>query len=133
MPLSKATNMGILSCLLPCAAPLAGGCGGTGYASATVSGRVTIDGAAVPKGFITFTPLQDTAGPAVGAPIVDGAYRCPMVPQGKLRATFIAIAAEPEIFIEKVGNVPHEVPKDILPAACRQGRECDVPRQRGED
>ena len=103
-----------------------GGCGGPKYPASTVTGRVTIDGAPVPKGYITFSPTDGTAGPVVGAPIHDGEYRCELVPQGKLHVTFIAQAAEPMTIFDKANNTNRLVPKDILPPACQQGQTLDV-------
>ena len=102
------------------------GCGGPSYSSLTVSGRVTIDGAAVPKGYVQFGPVGDTSGPAVAAEIHDGDYRCEKVPQGKVRATFIAQAAEPTTVFDKANNCTHEVPKDILPPSCRDGLPAEI-------
>jgi hypothetical protein len=53
--------------ILGMAAP---GCG----TSASVSGQVTYEGAAVKKGLITFLPA-DGNGPAAAGPITDGSYR----------------------------------------------------------
>jgi hypothetical protein len=118
-------NLVATSCLAALLLALAG-CGGTRYPSATVSGRVTIDGAAVPEGFITFAPAAGASGPAVGAEIRNGDYRCERVPQGKARATFVAQAAEPMTIFHKADKAPHEVPKDILPPAYRQGVVVEV-------
>ena len=76
----------------PCLRP--GRPGGRNYASATVKGRVTIDGAPVPKGYVCFSPVGSTPGPVVAAEIHDGEYRCKNVPQGKVQVTFIAQVTE---------------------------------------
>jgi hypothetical protein len=112
--------------LLAAAAMLCGGCGGPNYALSTVTGRVTIDGAAVPKGCITFSPTEGSRGPAVGAPIQDGEYRCEKVPRGKVCVTFIAQAAEPTKLYDKYRNMTHQVPTDILPPSCRQGQTAEI-------
>jgi hypothetical protein len=80
-----------------------------------VSGEVRIDGNAVPRGFITFSPTTKDQGPVVGAPIEDGKYRCDRVPVGNLTATFIAQAAEPTTVYDIVTKTKHEIPKNILP------------------
>ncbi len=112
--------------LLLTMALLAGGCGGPKYASSTLTGRVTIDGVAVPKGYITFSPIAGSPGPVVGAPIHDGEYRCENVPRGKVQVTFIAQAAEPTTIFDKANNTTHQVPKDILPPACREGQTAEI-------
>lgn len=42
-----------------------------------LSGKVTLDGAPLPSGYITFRPLHETAGPTAGAEILAGEYRIP--------------------------------------------------------
>jgi hypothetical protein len=105
---------------------VSGGCRGSRYPSSTVTGRVTIDGAPVPKGYITFCPAANSQGPVVGARIVDGKYRCEKVPWGKVQVTFIAQAAEPMEIFDKANNTTHEVPRDILPPECRQGQTAEI-------
>jgi len=114
------------ACLLAACALVSGGCGRTRYPSSTVQGKVTIDGVAVPKGHITFSPIGETKGPTIADKITNGEYRCEKVPQGRVQVTFIAQAAEPTLVFDKVNNVNHEVPKDILPPACRQGQPADI-------
>jgi len=41
---------------------------------AAVGGKVTLDGAAIVRGTISFYPSGNTKGPASGGPIEDGAY-----------------------------------------------------------
>ena len=103
---------------------LAATCGcrqGPGYETATVVGKVTIDGAAVPKGYVTFTPAVGTPGPVTGGAIVDGAYRCESVPVGDHTATLIAQAAEMTTILDVSSGQEQLVPRDILPAAYRNG------------
>jgi len=101
------------------------GCGGRGYDNLTVEGNVTIDGVAVPKGSLTFSPLDDS-GPVVGTEIVDGKYACEGVPVGRHRVMIIAHAAEMDKFEEVATGAVHEVPRDILPAKYCQGMEITV-------
>jgi hypothetical protein len=96
------------------------------YPTATVSGRVTIDGAPVPKGSINFAPVSGTTGAVVGADIKAGVYRCDLVPLGKLNVTFIAHAAEPTKMIEKATGMTREVPLDILPPAYANGLAVEI-------
>jgi hypothetical protein len=102
------------------------------YATATVSGKITIDGVPVPKGAITFTPLRGTTGASVGSEIKAGQYRCSLVPRGKLNVTFIAHAAEPTTMIEKATGATREVPRDILPPAYADGVPVEVTGDRSD-
>ena len=99
---------------------------GPKYATATVSGHITIDGAAVPKGAINFAPMPGTIGAVVGAEIKAGEYHCSLVPLGKLNVTFIAHAAEPMTMIEKATGATREVPRDILPPAYANGIPVEI-------
>ena len=105
---------------------------GPKYATATVSGRVTIDGAAVPKGAISFAPMPGTAGAVVGAEIKAGQYRCNLVPLGKMNVTFIAQAAELTTMIEKATGATREVPQDILPPAYANGVPVEITGSRSD-
>lgn len=53
--------------------------GGCGAASdrAQLSGTVTLDGAALPKGSIAFRPVDSAGGPSAGSEIVDGQFLVP--------------------------------------------------------
>ncbi len=126
MPAPRFRRLFPPSCLLAACVLLAGGCGGPNYASSTVAGRITVDGAAVPKGYVTFSPVGSTPGPVVAAEIHDGEYHCEKVPQGKVHVTFIAQAAEPTKVFLKAKNMNVEVAKDILPPAYQQGQEAEI-------
>jgi hypothetical protein len=132
MPAPRFQHLFPVSCLLVACGLLAGGCGGTNYASSTVTGRVTIDGAPVPKGYVTFSPAGSTPGPVVAAEIHDGEYHCEKVPQGTVQVTFIAQAAEPTKVFLKAKNMEVEVPKDILPPSCQQGQDAEVKSGKNE-
>lgn len=55
---------------------LPAGCGGPdGPPRGAIEGTVTLDGAAIERGSITFRPTGGTQGPAAGAPIAQGRYR----------------------------------------------------------
>ena len=51
----------------------AAGCGGS--TRGAVQGRVTVNGAPLEEGEISFVPLDPRLGPTAGAPVRDGAYR----------------------------------------------------------
>jgi hypothetical protein len=104
----------------------------SGYKTATAAGRVTIDGAAVPKGAINFSPLPGTIGAVVGTEIKAGKYRCQRVPLGKLNVTFIAQAAEPQEFIEKATGQIRYVPKNILPPQYDAGIPVEITVDRSD-
>ncbi|QDU60252.1 hypothetical protein Pan216_10910 [Planctomycetes bacterium Pan216] len=54
---------------------LLGACGGlSGPPRCAVSGEVTVDGAPVEQGAITFVPHQGTSGPVAGGAIVEGRF-----------------------------------------------------------
>ncbi|WP_171190037.1 hypothetical protein, partial [Alienimonas chondri] len=60
------------------AAALAAGCGGSDRPEqVAVSGAVTVDGAPLPAGTITFVPVENTPGPKASAAIVAGRYAVP--------------------------------------------------------
>jgi|SRR5208282_5666742 len=115
-----------VSCLCAACLLFSAGCGGPGYAPSTVKGRITIDGAPVPKGYITFSPTGGSHGPVVASAIKNGEYRCEKVPQGKVQVTFVAQAAELTTVFDKVNKVNHEIPKDILPPAYQQGQAAEI-------
>lgn len=97
----------------------------TSYPSTTLRGTVTVDGAPVPRGSITFSPSGPDHGPVVGTAIRDGRFECPHSPLGKLTTTFVLQAAEPRKFVDATG-VERTVPTDILPPAYRAGVPIEV-------
>ena len=118
-----------LACLLAIVVGgfLLSGCSrGPGYPTATITGKVTIAGQPVPKGYITFSPLGQ--GPVTGAPIADGQYRLENLPAGKHRVTFQAQGAEPMKLYDAAAKIEREVPSDILPDKYRQGVDVDIDR-----
>jgi hypothetical protein len=102
------------------------GCGGAPYSSGNVSGEVRINGEAVPRGFITFSPTAKNQGPVVGAPIEEGKYHCDRVPVGHITVTFAAQAAEPTIIYDVATKTNHEIPKDILPSEYNAGLQIEI-------
>jgi hypothetical protein len=65
------------------------GCGGS--TGVTVSGKVSLDGAAVPSGRISFMPVDTKSGQAVGGEIINGAYTVTGVSAGKQRVNVTLI------------------------------------------
>ncbi len=55
------------------------GCGSNGPQRAAVSGTVTVDGATLEEGVISFLPMGETKGPTSGARIIGGKYTIPAV------------------------------------------------------
>jgi hypothetical protein len=62
--------------LLLCASSIAlAGLAGCGRSpTLPMSGKITLEGVALPTGTIALTPIDKTAGPSVGSEIVDGCY-----------------------------------------------------------
>ena len=102
------------------------GCWGAGNSNGIASGEVRIDGAPVPRGYITFSPTGKAHGSVVGAPIEDGKYRCDRVPVGKLTVTFVAQAAETTKVYDVATKTNHEIPKNILPAGYEAGIPAEI-------
>lgn len=71
--MDRLTSLRVASILTICL--FIGGCGGAGE-RAELSGTVTLDGAAIPKGAIAFRPV-DSGGPSAGSEIVDGQFFVP--------------------------------------------------------
>jgi hypothetical protein len=64
------------------------GCGDVEDDSVPISGNVTLDGAPLPSGTITFLPT-DGIGPSAGAQITEGQYETNVVP-GSKQVTIVA-------------------------------------------
>ena len=56
---------------------LLAGCGGDGANRGSVSGKVTLNGAALESGSISFVPIEGTQSPSSGATIANGSYEIP--------------------------------------------------------
>jgi hypothetical protein len=109
------------------------GCGShSRYGTATIAGRVTVDGKPVPKGAISFSPMHGTAGTVVGAAIKAGQYRCEQVPIGNVTVTFVAQDTEPIEFVEKGTGIVRHVPRDILPPGYASGLTAEIAGDRSE-
>jgi len=102
-----------------CAA-LAAGCDGSGLAD--VSGTVTVDGAPVEEGSITFVPA-DGQGQTAGGPIKDGKYSVRASP-GRMK---VSISAPKAIGKKKLYNTPNSpegtIWKEGLPARYNEQTE----------
>jgi hypothetical protein len=84
--------------------------------TAQMSGTVTVDGAALESGFISFYPVEDEAGPSAGTAIKNGKYSIKGIAPGKKR---VFIAAQ----------------SDIAPPSAEQpkGREAQVIGRRSKE
>ena len=69
-------------CIVVCALAAAPGCRRSDTVS--VSGQVTLDGAALPTGTIAVIPVDKNVGPSVGSEILQGRYEIPAA-KGPLR------------------------------------------------
>jgi hypothetical protein len=88
--------------------------GGCGQSMATISGKVTVDGAPLEKGTIAYVPAEGTGAPAT-VEVVNGAYQAQMTPGKKL----IQISAPKVIGKRKEYNGPNapevEISEESLP------------------
>ena len=100
------------------------GCGGRGYSTALVEGRVTIKGEPVKQGNLTFTPLQPGRGRGVTAAIVAGRYIAKDVPQGKVRVDFYATKETGRMVAAFDKSIPETI--NIIPDKYRAGMEIEV-------
>lgn len=108
---------GLVVCLL------AAGCGRGGSVS-TVEGAVAIDGAPIPAGTISFSPLESNGAPAVSAEIRDGRYRSDEVPRGKLLVHINAFVDTGEKFYEF--GIAYPKMKNLVPEKYQMGIEFTV-------
>ena len=89
--------------------------------STLLLGQVVSHGKPIPEGWILFIPL-DGQGDSVPAKIVDGNYRAPGVPLGKVRAVISAVQqgeqlpdkVEGEIRYQKINLVPEKYRKGVV-------------------
>ena len=101
----------------------AAGCGLAGRVS-SVEGAVTVDGAAVPTGTISFTPLESGGAPAVTADIREGKYHSAEVPRGKLLVHINAFVDTGEKFYEF--GIAYPKMKNLVPEKYQPGIEFAV-------
>jgi hypothetical protein len=111
-------------------AAIAGCSQGPAYPEATVSGVVTVGGAPVDHGAITFSPMDAGQGAVAGAAIENGQFHCEHAPVGKLTVTFNLQAKEPRRFTDATGAV-REVPVSLLADQYRDGVKAET--QAGEN
>ncbi len=121
MALKKGKSFGILCwgwLVLPL---LFAGCGDSAALS-TVEGNVTVDGKPVPKGTVSFSPLN--GGQAVTADIVDGKYLAQKVTRGPNRAHLNAFYLTGGKFVEFGIEYPEE--KNLIPNKYLAGIDVEV-------
>jgi hypothetical protein len=108
---------------------LAAGCGSAGKVS-TVEGAITVDGAPVPTGTISFSPLESGGAPAVSADIHEGKYRSEEVPRGKLLVHINAFVDTGEKFYEF--GIAYPKMKNLVPDTYQGGIEfvADAPEMK---
>jgi hypothetical protein len=117
--------------LAPALIVVSAGCGsGDGLNRKAVSGKVTVDGAPVPNGSVSFQPLN-SGGVGSGAPIADGAYSIDAehgLPPGKYRVSITG--DDGTMFNVSEGKMPgdEEMPeiKQLVPADWNKGGEHDI-------
>lgn len=84
------------------------GCGGSSPRQG-VYGKVTVDGAPLATGIITFKPAEGTEGPVVGEPIADGKYNL-VAGQGPVPGKYRVEISSTKQGDQKVVVVPGEAP-----------------------
>jgi len=111
----------LLLLLLGC---LTGGCGGPGFPTATLDGKVTVDGEPIPEGTISFTPISGNRGGGAPTTIAGGKYHVEGVPQGKVRVFFNATIATGNTVLQFDKPVPEYA--NLIPAGYQSGIEIDI-------
>jgi hypothetical protein len=100
------------------------GCGGRGYPTAQIQGRVTVGGQPVARGSITFTPLQPGRGPGTSASVESGRYTVENAPQGRVRVDFQALKDTGRT--ETQFGKTYPVMVNLIPDKYRAGLEIEV-------
>lgn len=87
------------------------GCGGGGSKS-SVSGRVTLNGAAIESGSMLFVPIDGTPGGTAGAAITAGSYA---VPNGLVPGTYRVEVRAPRPSAKRIPK-PFAAPGEMIAA-----------------
>jgi len=107
-----------------------GGCGDSGGSTATLEGVVSIDGAPVEQGMISFTPMQ--VGVAVTADIREGRYKASGVPLGRVLVQLHARTETGRMLTDEAdGGRPYPETIDLVPEKHRTGLEIMVAESTG--
>ena len=112
----------MLLCLMALLAVV--GCGGQGFPTARLEGRVSVGGRPVEHGNVTFTPLQSDRGTSVSAKNESGAYAVSKAPQGKVRVDFQAVQETGRTVMQFGKPYPETV--NIIPDKHRAGFEIEI-------
>jgi hypothetical protein len=104
-------------------------CSGCGkhYAVAQLEGSISVDGKAVPEGFIAIAPLASGQGSGVSGEIVGGHYTVSNVPVGKVRVYLTAVKSTGKTLQFGNTSVPEKI--SLIPEQYHEGIELEV---RGE-
>jgi hypothetical protein len=111
----------ILALILACLVLL--GCGRSSAVS-TVEGSVTVDGAPIPAGTVSFSPLESSGGQAISVDIQGGKYRSDSVPRGRLLVHINAFQDTGEKFYEF--GIAYPKMKNLVPDKYHPGIELNV-------
>src|SRR5262245_38132725 len=87
------------TCLLGCLVPALGGRRTTDPVS-PVEGTIAVDGAPIPSGTISFTPLTSNTGQPMSIEIHDGKYHSKKVPRGRSLVHITAFQDKGEKHVE---------------------------------
>jgi hypothetical protein len=99
-----------------------------GYPNTNLGGTITIDGAPVTEGMVSFVSLDPHNGRTIVTPIVRGRYIAEKVPLGKVLATVVAIkmSASATARPPRAGDPPTPEDGNLVPSKYRGGFELDV-------
>ena len=100
------------------------GCGGLGYPVSTVEGTITVDGAPIEAGTVSFSPLESNTGQAISAQIHAGKYRSEKVPRGKSLVIISAFKDVGEKHVEF--GITYPKLKNMIPEKYAAGIELNV-------
>lgn len=103
------------------------GCGGGDkpkFPSATIQGKVSIDGKPVKEGTLQFIPQTNVSGQPSQAKIVDGKFEAKNVPVGKVRVMFNITRPTGKMITEY--STPYPEVENLVPKKSRDGVDFDV-------
>lgn len=100
------------------------GCGQGKFSTVTLEGAVSIDGAPLDQGTISFTPKEADRGTGVVADIRAGKYRAEGVPLGRVLVQFQAMKETGKTYKEFGVDYPETI--SVIPAKYDKGIEITV-------
>jgi len=101
------------------------GCGKSGYPSATLEGKVTVNQQPLAEGSLQFLPQEKGQGPVVGGAIREGRYLVKDVPLGKVRVLFNSIRKTHRLPNDELGREQWAT-ENLIPQPVRAGMVIEV-------